>query len=158
MPKILTPARSQGKRQLQRRLSAELDDDSHGLFARDDIEHIFFGQRLEVQSVGRVIVGADRFGIAIDHDRFDAFFAQGKRGMDAAIVEFDALPDAVGSSAQDHHFPPIGGTRFARPFIGGIQIWRFRLELGRARIHPFVGQLRPLVLFRRELFAMLQSA
>ena len=91
--------------ELQRGLAAELHDDAaQGAFRLlhgDDLEHVFGGQRLEIEPVGGVVVGRDRFGIAVDHDGLGAGRRQRKAGVAAAIVELDALPDAVGAAAQD---------------------------------------------------------
>ena len=66
--------RLQRAREFQRRLAAELHDDAvQGAvlpFGGDDFEHVLGGQRLEIQSVGGVVVGRHRLRIAVDHDRF----------------------------------------------------------------------------------------
>ena len=97
-----------GKRpgQVQRRLPAELHDHAVGLDAVADIEHVFGGQRLEEQQVAGVVVGRDGLGVRVDHDRLDAQLAEGEAGVAAAVVELDALADAVGPAAEDHH-PPL---------------------------------------------------
>ena len=86
------------------------------LFALHDIEHVFFRQRLKVKSVGGIVIRTDRLGIAIDHDRFDAFFPQRHRRMDTTIIEFDALPDPIGSPAENDDFLPIGRAGPRIPF------------------------------------------
>ena len=93
--------------QIERRLPAELNDHPHRLDAVADVEHVFHSQRLEKQSVRSVIIGADRFGVGVDHHHFIAALAQGKSRLAAAIVKFDALADAVGTAAQDHDARPI---------------------------------------------------
>ena len=59
------------------------------------------GQRLEIEPVGGVVIGRDGFRIAVDHDGLIALRRQREGGMAAAIVELDALADAVGPAAQD---------------------------------------------------------
>ena len=85
--------------QLQRRLAAELDDDAQQLAVRlldvDQLQHVLGGQRLEVEAVGGVVVGGDRLGVAVDHDRLDADLVQREGRVAAAVVELDALADAV---------------------------------------------------------------
>ena len=71
-----------------------------GLLRVDDLEHVLERQRLEVQAVGRVVIGRHGFRIAVDHDRFVAVLAQRERGVHAAVVELDALPDAVRAAAE----------------------------------------------------------
>ena len=65
-------------------------------------EHVLERQRLEVQPVGRVVVRRDRLGVAVDHHRVAAGLADGHRRVHAAVVELDALADAVGPGAEDH--------------------------------------------------------
>ena len=38
----------------------------------DDLEHVLECERLEVEPVARVVVGRDRLGVAVDHDRLEA--------------------------------------------------------------------------------------
>ena len=99
-------------RQLQRRLPAELDDHAVGLLVVDDLEHVFERQRLEIEAVGGVVVGGHRLRIAVDHDGLVAVLAQRQRGVHAAVVELDALADAVGAAAEDHD---LLARRSARP-------------------------------------------
>ena len=81
--------------ELQRRLAAEGDHHAVGLLDIDDVHDVLEGQRLEIELVGRVVVGRDGFGVAVDHDRLIARVVQRVAGMHAAVVEFDALANAV---------------------------------------------------------------
>ena len=68
-------------RELQRRLAAELDDDAQRpalALLGDHVEHVLGRQRLEIEAVGGVVVGGDGLGVAVDHDRLEADFAQAK--------------------------------------------------------------------------------
>ena len=47
--------------EVQRRLSAKLYDDAVGRFQIRDVEYVFGSERLEVEFVGSVVVGADGF-------------------------------------------------------------------------------------------------
>jgi hypothetical protein len=67
-------------------------------------------QRLEIQAVGRVVIGADRFRIAVDHHRFEARILQREAGVAAAIIELDTLPDPVRAAAQDRDLAPAVGA------------------------------------------------
>ena len=69
----------------------------------DDLEHVLGGQRLEIEPVGGVVVGRDGLRIAVDHDRFVAGVGEREAGVAAAIVELDALADAVRAAAEDDH-------------------------------------------------------
>jgi hypothetical protein len=73
-----------------------------GFSTCDDLEHVFQRQRLEVQAIRRVVVGRHGLRIAVDHDRLVAVFAHRQRGMHAAVVELDALADAVRAAAEHH--------------------------------------------------------
>src|SRR3546814_9300991 len=55
-------------RQLQRRLAAVLDDHTLGLLDADDLQHVFQRDRLKVKTIGGVVVGGNRFRVAVDHD------------------------------------------------------------------------------------------
>ena len=67
----------------------------------DDRHHVLERQRLEVEPVGRVVVGRDRLGIAVDHHRLEALFAEREGRVTAAVVELDALADPVRPAAED---------------------------------------------------------
>ena len=66
--------------ELQRGLAAELDDDAvqraRGLLGAQDFQHVFRGQRLEIEPVGGVVVGRHGLRVAVDHDRFIAGLGQ----------------------------------------------------------------------------------
>ena len=126
---------------VERRLPAELHDDAFGLFLLDDVHHILKGQRLEIETVGRIVVGGDGFGVRIDHDGHDPGVAQGKGGMAAAVVKLDALPDAVGAAAKDDNLAPVFHHGFPPGFVGGIVIGRIRLKFRGAGIHKIEGRL-----------------
>ena len=93
--------------ELQRGLAAELDDDAVQravlLLDPQDFHHVLEGQRLEIEPVGGVVVGRDRFRVAVDHDRLVARVGQRVAGVAAAIVELDALADPVRAAAEDDH-------------------------------------------------------
>ena len=54
-----------GVGEVERRLAAELHDDAEQravlLFALEDFDDVFLGQRLEIEAVGGVVVGRDGF-------------------------------------------------------------------------------------------------
>jgi hypothetical protein len=101
VPEQRHPGRLQARRELERRLAAELDDDPLGPLVLDDGEHVLERERLEVQAVGRVVVRGDRLGVAVDHHRVAARGPHGHGRVHAAVVELDALADAVGARAED---------------------------------------------------------
>ena len=129
--------------EVQRCLAAELDDDAEHLvvdvFALVDVEHVFEGEGLKVELVGGVVVGGDGLGVGIDHDGLVAELAQGEAGVDAAVIELDALTDAVRAATEDHDFLAVVVTHLILDAVGGVIVRRQGLELGRAGVHEAVG-------------------
>ena len=126
--------------QLQRRLAAVLDNDPNRLFDVHDLEHVFQRQRLKVEAIRGVVVGGHGLRIAVDHDRLVAVFAHGERSMDAAVVEFDALADAVRTAAQDHDFLLVGRIRLALFLVGRVHVSSVRGEFGGTGINALVDR------------------
>ena len=89
-------------RQLKRSLAAERHHDAVGALDIDNVHDVLVGERLKVQTVGRVIVGRDGLGIAVDHDGLEAAGRQRVARVHAAVIELDTLANAVGAGAQDH--------------------------------------------------------
>ena len=89
-------------RQLKRGLAAKRHHDAIGALNVDNVHDVLVGERLKVQAVGRVIVGRDGLGIAVDHDGLEAAGRQRVARVHAAVIELDTLANAVGAGAQDH--------------------------------------------------------
>ena len=116
-----------------------------GHLALNQFQHIFFGQRFEIEAIRRVVIGRDGLWVTIDHDGLNAQIRHGVGGVDTAIIELNPLPDPVRTSAEDDDLLTVTHTGFifdltvkARRFIGGIHIGRFRLEFRRAGIDAFI--------------------
>ncbi len=128
----------------ERGLAAELDDDAddagaaRGLAALvlglEDLGDVFEGERFEVEPVGGVVVGGDGLGVAVDHDGLVADLAQGLDGVDARVVELDALADAVGPGAEDHHLRTVRGRDLGLVLVGRVVVGRVGLEFGGAGV------------------------
>ncbi len=127
-------------RQLQRRLPAVLHDHALGLLQLDDLQHVLEGQRLEVQAVGGVVVGRHRLRVAVDHDGLEPVLAQRQRGVHAAVVELDALADAVRAAAEHHDLAAVGRLRLALVLVGRVHVGGGGGELGGAGVHPLVDR------------------
>ena len=125
---------------LERRLAAELHDDALGPLVGDDVGDVLEGERLEVEAVGDVVVGADRLRVAVDHDRLVALLARGERGVHAAVVELDALADAVGAGAQDDDALLLAGLGLVLLLVGGVEVRGLGLELRRAGVDGLVDR------------------
>ena len=122
-------------------MAAELDDNAVGIFFADDAHHILERQRLEVQPVRRVVVGADGLGVAVYHYRLDADLSQGEGGVNTAVVKLDALTDAIGPAAEDDDLSPGSRVGLALIFEGRIQVGGRGLEFGSAGVDGFVNGL-----------------
>ena len=131
--------------QVEGRLPAQLQDDPGGLLAVDHVEDVLEGHRFEVQPVGGVVIGGDGFGIAIEHDDLVPALRQGKGSLTAAVVELDALADAVRSAAEDEDLAPVHGSGFIFGFVCAIEIGSLRGELGRAGIHALESGQQPRI-------------
>ena len=134
----------QRQRQLERGLPAVLHDAGDvaapASFALDDREDVLERQRLEVQPVDRVVVGRDRLRIAVDHHRLVALVAEREGGVTTAIVELDALADAVRSAAEDHDLRARRRVGLAFGLERAVDVRRERLELRRAGVDALVGR------------------
>ena len=129
----------QGVGQVQRRLAAELDDDAVRLFLPADVEHVFQRQGFEEELVRGIVVRGDGFRIGVDDDGFIPHFPQGHGGVHAAVVEFDALADAVRSAAQDEDFFPSRVAGFVFVPVGGVEVGGVSLEFRGAGVHQAVA-------------------
>src|SRR5690606_7272618 len=87
------------------------------------------------ETVGRVVIRRDRLRIAVDHDRLEADLLERERGVHAAIVELDALPDAVRPAAENDDLVAIRRIRLAVLFVCRVEIRGCRRELRRAAVH-----------------------
>ncbi len=132
------PRLFQRLRQLQRRLAAELHDHALGLFEVDDFHHVLEGQRLEIQAIRGVVIGRHGLRIAVDHDGFVTILAQRHRRVDAAVVELDALADAVRPAAQHDDLVALCGLRLALLVVAGVEVGGGGREFGGAGIDALV--------------------
>ena len=143
----------QRQRQLQRGLAAELNNHPIGALGFDHVEHVFEGQRFEVEAIAGVVIGGHRLRVAVHHHRGQPFVLKGKGGVAAAVVELNALADPVGTAAQDHHLAPrfrrhltlrgqdlelAGGIEpFHRPLVAGVVVRRGGSEFSGAGVDRF---------------------
>ncbi len=126
----------QGAGKLERRLAAQGDHYPIGLLDIDDVHDVFVGKRLEVQAVGGVVVGGDRFRVAVDHDGLVTGIVQRVARVHAAVVELDALADAVRACAQDHRALLRGRTNLgSAQLVGLVVVLGKALELGCAGVN-----------------------
>ncbi len=136
--------RLEARGQAQRRLAAELHDDADDrtglLLGVHDLEDVLERQRLEVEPVGGVVVGRDGLGVAVDHDRLVADLGQRQRGVDARVVELDALPDAVGPAAEDQDRRLGARLDLGLLVVRRVVVGRLGGELGGTRVDGLVDR------------------
>ena len=134
-------------RQLKRSLAAERHHDAVGALDIDNVHDVLVGERLKVQSVGRVVVGRDGLGIAVDHDGLKAAGRQRIARMYATVVKLDTLADTVGTGTQNHRLGLVRGrglvggnaflgdrARAVNVLVGLVVIFRGARELGGAGV------------------------
>ena len=112
-------------RQLDCRLTAERNDDTDGLFDLDDVHDIFGRERFKVQSVGRVVVGGNGFGVVVDDNNVITHLLQRPDTVDRGIVKFDTLTDTDRTGAENHDNGLAGSDKaagFACRVGGGVEI------------------------------------
>ena len=147
VPTIGTPASLSALARPERRLAAELDDDPGDraglLLGVHHLEDVLEGERLEVEPAARVVVGGDGLGVAVDHHRVVAGVAQGEAGVDAGVVELDALADPVGAAAEDEDGRLLARRHLGLLVVGAVVVRRRRGELGRAGVDGLVDRAHP---------------
>ena len=111
-----------------------------GCSTLDDVEHVLDRERLEVQPVGRVVVGRHRLRVAVHHDRRVAERAERHRGVHAAVVELEALADAVRAGAEDQHARPVVVDRLVLVLVRRVAVAGAGLDLGGARVDRLVDR------------------
>ena len=109
-------------RQLKRSLAAERHHDAVRTLNVNDVHDVLVGERLKVQAVGRVVVGRDSLGIAVDHDGLKAAGRQRVARVHAAVIELDTLANAVGAGAQNHRL----GLARRRGLVGSYALLGIR--------------------------------
>jgi hypothetical protein len=60
------PAAARRSARFKRRLPAELDDDAFGSLHVDDVHHVLERERLEIETVGGVVIGRDGLRVAVN--------------------------------------------------------------------------------------------
>ena len=104
----------------------------------DDFQHVFQGDRFEVQPVGSVVVGRHGLRVAVNHDGFVAVFTHGQGRVHTAVIEFDTLTDPVGATTDHHNLLAVAGVRLALFLISGVHVGGIGGKLGGAGIHALV--------------------
>src|ERR1035437_3188692 len=120
-------------------LPPELDDHAARPLGLDDGENRLLVEGLEVEAGAAIEVGADRLRVAVDHDRRHTLAAQRLGGLDAAVIELDALTDADGPAAEHHHRIAVGQRPLVLGLDGGVVVGGGRGEFGGAGVDALEG-------------------
>ena len=133
-----TPAARSRCARFERRLPAELDDHADlcaGLrLVVVDRQHVFQHQRLKVEPVAGVVVGGDGLRIAVDHDGLVAVVLEREGRVAAAVIELDALADAIRAGAENDDLGLVGRRRLVLFVVGRVEVGRHGFELGGAGV------------------------
>src|ERR671937_230219 len=106
-----------------------------------DRQHLLDAERLEVEPVGGVVVGRDRLRVAVDDHGLVTKLAKPLRGVDAAVVELDPLPDPDRPRAQDDHTLVLHATSaFVRLTPGGVEVVGLRRNFARTGVDAVVAR------------------
>jgi hypothetical protein len=98
--------------EVERRLPAELHDHAVGLQRSQMLSTSSCVSGSKNSRSRGVVVGGHRLGVGVDHHDSMPSSRSAKAGMAAAVVELDALADAVGPAAEDHdRFLDLGSKR-----------------------------------------------
>ena len=92
---------------VERSLTAELCNNAERLFLFVDSKHVLKRKRLEVKLVRCIIVGRDRFRVAVYDNALKSKLFECKRCMNAAVVELDTLSDPVRAAAEYHYLGSV---------------------------------------------------
>ena len=126
--------------EVERGLASELCDGAPAFLALVNVEDVLQGKRFEEELVAGVVIGGDGFGVGIDHQGFKAVLLQGEGGVNAAIIELDALADAVGAAAQNHDLALVAGPGFVvAAIVGGVIVGGVGLEFSGAGVHQTIA-------------------
>ena len=139
-PRMGRPAWGQGLGKVDGCLPSELHHRRRGHVVHrlvvDDVANSLLVQGLEVEPVAGVEVGGYSLRIRVDHHAGDAGLGQRPGGVDAAVVELDALADADGAAADDYCFVPGYGQGLVFLFVGAVIVGRNGLETRQRRYPP----------------------
>ena len=138
VPRIGTPASSRRRASRSGVWPPNITTTPIGPLAVDHLEDVLDRERLEVEAVGRLGVGRDGLGVAVHHDGVVAQLAERAHGLHAAVVELDALADAVGPGAEDDDRRALGLGELVLELVRGVEVRRLGLDLGRARVDRLV--------------------
>ena len=124
----------------KRSLTSELDDDPFRLFVQNDVVNVLPEHGLEIEFVCCIKIRRHGLWIAVDHDGLIAAFFGGENAMNAAVIKFNALPNAVGTATQNDDFLFLRDHTFVGILLKcAVVIWSQRWKFCSTRINELVN-------------------
>src|SRR5450432_3851006 len=116
-------------------LSANRDDHSVWHLELVDVGDALECQLLEVQAIRHIMIGGDRFRIAVDDDRLLLIFLECLGCADTGPVEFNRRTDMIGPRAK-YNYSIITQCLYIimLPVVGHVEIVGGRRKLGGERV------------------------
>src|SRR5262245_6323506 len=102
------------------------------------MENVLERERLEVETIGRVVVGGHRLRIAVDHYGLKPFVLQSEGCVAAAAIEFNSLSYPVRTTTENHDLLVIARFGLILFLVCRVEVWRVGFEFCRACIDAFV--------------------
>ena len=149
--------RLQRSGKLERSLATVLHDHAVGLLDAYNLEDILECERLEIETVRRVVVGRNGLRVAVDHDALVPRLAHCERGLHTAVVELDALPDPVRAATEHDDLALCGRLRLALLLVRRVHVGGSGPELRRARVDPLEHGVQPESLSARPYIVLFRS-
>ena len=87
-------------RQVIRYLSTYWYNDTTRLLQINHVKYTFKWKFVKIQTVAHIIVGRNRFGVVVDHDRLVTQFARSLNSVHRAPVKFNRATDTVSARTQ----------------------------------------------------------
>src|SRR6187402_1225902 len=94
--------------------------------------------RLKIQFVRYVKVGRNSLGVAVNHNGFVAALARCQYTVYATVIKLNALPNAVGTAAQNNNLFLVCAYALILILKGRVVVRRFGLKLSGAGINQLV--------------------
>ncbi len=115
---------AQGKRGVERGLSAHRRQDRVRALLGDDLGDDFRRDRLDIGCIRQIGIGHDRGRVGVDEDDAIAFLFQRLAGLSAGIVEFASLADDNGARADNQDRFDICTFRHGRSsYLRSRMVW-----------------------------------
>ena len=110
-------------------MAAELNEHAFRFLLIANVENVFQSERLKIKFVTRIVIRGNGLRVRVHHDCFESELAQGERGMDTAIIEFNSLTDAIRSATQNHDLAFAALPSLVFVAVRRVVIWRVSFKL-----------------------------